>query len=270
ARSTSGPLGARSSRNDPSSPAGDSPRNHGDENSTNENKPPRTEPSVSCSLGQSLASASTIEYPNAWPLWQNPKYLKHIVTGDFMKLSVKPKTVDTGEWLAYQGMSSLATRYCSYTWFDDDDNPIHMSAHQYMTSTQQWITAQFDNPRLFPFDPAGVTSSVYPGLSSQHNEAWIGVRSGFPKEFKAICRFIFRQMCRVYAHIYWNHFVEPFYHLRLEKHLNSCFCYFLHTAAALGMLESEDVKAMQPIIDIWAADGTLSPESEVYQLANVK
>lgn len=77
-------------------------------------------------------------------------------------------------------------------------------------------------------------------------------------------------MFRVYAYIYWNHFIEPFFHLRLEKHLNSCFCYFLHTATALGMLGSDDVKPMQHVIDLWAADGTLSPESKVYIFADAK
>jgi hypothetical protein len=37
------------------------------------------------------------------PLWLNPSYAKHIVTGKFTTLSDKPKTVEEGEWIAHQG-----------------------------------------------------------------------------------------------------------------------------------------------------------------------
>ncbi len=42
--------------------------------------------------------------PAVKPLWLNANYAKHIVRGNFMTLSAKPKTVDLGEWIAHQGM----------------------------------------------------------------------------------------------------------------------------------------------------------------------
>lgn len=52
----------------------------------------------SISNGDSLA-----RLPNPKPLWLNDHYAKHIVKGNFMTLSARPKTVEQGEWIAHQG-----------------------------------------------------------------------------------------------------------------------------------------------------------------------
>jgi hypothetical protein len=41
--------------------------------------------------------------PRPLPLWLNAQYAKHIVKGNFMTLSARPKTVEQGEWIAHQG-----------------------------------------------------------------------------------------------------------------------------------------------------------------------
>lgn len=41
--------------------------------------------------------------PRPLPLWLNSQYVKHIVKGNFMTLSARPKTVEQGEWVAHQG-----------------------------------------------------------------------------------------------------------------------------------------------------------------------
>lgn len=41
--------------------------------------------------------------PRPLPLWLNAQYAKHIVKGNFMTLSARPKTVEQGEWVAHQG-----------------------------------------------------------------------------------------------------------------------------------------------------------------------
>lgn len=77
-------------------------------------------------------------------------------------------------------------------------------------------------------------------------------------------------MFRVYAHLYHAHFIDPFYHLHLEKQLNSCFSHFLLTATTLDLLRPTDLEPMQPLIDLWAANGTFPLESKAYQLANLR
>lgn len=44
--------------------------------------------------------------PRPLPVWLNSNYAKHIVKGNFMTLSARPKTVDPGEWIAHQGESA--------------------------------------------------------------------------------------------------------------------------------------------------------------------
>jgi hypothetical protein len=41
--------------------------------------------------------------PGPLPLWLNHAYARHIVKGNFMTLSARPKTVEQGEWIAHQG-----------------------------------------------------------------------------------------------------------------------------------------------------------------------
>lgn len=62
---------------------------------------------------QSLASSggganadeilNSYHLPRPMPMWLNSSYAKHIVKGNFMTLSARPKTVDPGEWIAHQG-----------------------------------------------------------------------------------------------------------------------------------------------------------------------
>lgn len=40
--------------------------------------------------------------PRPLPLWLNANCAKHIVKGNFMTLSARPKTVEQGEWVAHQ------------------------------------------------------------------------------------------------------------------------------------------------------------------------
>lgn len=49
--------------------------------------------------------------PRPLPLWLNNSYAKHIVKGNFMTLSARPKTVEQGEWIAHQGRSAGSHTY---------------------------------------------------------------------------------------------------------------------------------------------------------------
>lgn len=247
--------------------------------------------------------------PRPLPAWVNPGYAKHIVKGNFMTLSARPKTVEQGEWIAHQvvehyrnlwhfvrvvyekeedGTSICNPSTCpkmtagpnhSYTWLNSRYEPIELSAYEYITLMQRWISGKVDDTNIFPTDPAGVSFAVNPAITSQQplssitnpsDGDWVGRRSGFPKDFISICQTIFLQMFRVYAHMYHAHFVDPFYHLNLEKQLNSCFSHFLLTATALDLLRPHELEPMQPLIDLWAANGTFPPESKAYQTANLR
>ncbi|KAJ9157824.1 Maintenance of ploidy protein mob2 [Pleurostoma richardsiae] len=246
--------------------------------------------------------------PNPMPLWLDASYAKHIVKGNFMTLSTKPKAVEQGEWIAHQvvehyrnlwnfvrvihekeddGVSICNVNTCprmsagqnhSFTWLNSRREPVELPAYEYMTLMQRWISGKIDDTNIFPTDPSGVSYAHNPNittaplsqLSSPGEPDWVGKRSGFPQNFFDVCQTIFRQMFRVYAHLYWAHFIEPFYHLNLEKQLNSCFSHFILTATALDMLKRHELEPMQPLIDLWAANGTFPPDSKAYSYANLR
>ena len=85
-------------------------------NSSTSNLAPRVPPlpnspslSQTISLEQQQASnqpadiLSHYNLPRPKPIWLNVNYAQHIVKGNFMTLSARPKTVEQGEWIAHQG-----------------------------------------------------------------------------------------------------------------------------------------------------------------------
>ncbi|KAI1457457.1 Mob1/phocein [Annulohypoxylon moriforme] len=246
--------------------------------------------------------------PRPLPLWLNAQYAKHIVKGNFMTLSARPKTVEQGEWIAHQvvehyrnlwnfvrvihekeddGTTICNPQTCprmsagtnhSFTWLNYRREPVELPAYEYITLMQRWISGKIDDLNIFPTDTNGVSYAHNPSitttplsqLSNPEDKDWIGKSSGFPENFVEVCQTIFRQMFRVYAHLYWAHFIDPFYHLNLEKQLNSCFSHFVLTACALDMLKPQELEPMQPLIDLWAANGTFPPGSKAYDYAQHK
>jgi len=148
---------------------------------------------------------------------------------------------------------------------------------------RRYISTKIDDNAVFPTDPAGVSFAPVPATISPSAAAasassspdsgtpdWVGKRSGFPQHFFDVCQKIFRQMFRVYAHLYWSHFEDPMYHLGLEKSMNSCFSHFILTATTLDLLSPADLEPMQALVDLWAANGTFPSESKAYGYANIK
>ncbi|KAI1811862.1 Mob1/phocein [Poronia punctata] len=274
-----------------------------------------TSPSLSQNIGMDDTNGNALSgedllnsyhLPRPLPLWLNAQYAKHIVKGNFMTLSARPRTVEQGEWIAHQivehyrnlwnfvrvihdkdedGSTICNPSTCSrmsaganhsFTWLTARREPVELPAYEYINLMQRWISGKIDDVNIFPTDPNGVsfahnpsiTTSSLSQLGGQGDRDWVGKRSGFPDNFVEVCQGIFRQMFRVYAHLYWSHFVDPFYHLNLEKQLNSCFSHFLLTACALDMLKPPELEPMQPLIDLWAANGTFPPGSKAYDYAN--
>ncbi|KAJ0163204.1 Maintenance of ploidy protein mob2 [Colletotrichum tanaceti] len=312
-----------SNKSPTSSTAGQQPTSptvsHGSQSSTNlapKVPPLPNSPSLAHSIGMddqgSLTDGDSIlnsyHLPRPMPIWLNSNYGKHIVKGNFMTLSARPKTVEQGEWIAHQvvehyrnlwnfvrvlhekeedGSTICNATTCprmsaggnhSFTWLNSRREPVELPAFEYMTLMQRWISGKIDDTNIFPTDPSGVSYAHNPAitttplsqLTNPGEPDWIGKRSGFPQNFIDVCQTIFRQMFRVYSHLYWAHFVEPFYHLNLEKSLNSCFSHFILTATALDMLKPHELEPMQPLIDLWAANGTFPPESKAYEYANLR
>lgn len=161
---------------------------------------------------------------------------------------------------------------------------MEIPAYEYLSLVQRYISTKIDDGAVFPTDPAGVSCAPLPSSISSPSPPppapstnadpsaadWTGTRSGFPQHFLDVCQKIFRQMFRVYAHLYWSHFEDPMYHLGLEKSMNSCFSHFILTATTLDLLSPADLEPMQALVGLWAANGTLPKESKAYGYANLK
>ncbi len=158
-----------------------------------------------------------------------------------------------------------------FTWLNAQLQPVEIPAWEYLSLVQRYISGKIDNTTLFPTDPAGVSYADNPAFCSPLPDSgrdWIGKRSGFPENFNETCQTIFRQMFRVYAHLYWSHY-DDLFSLNLEKAMNSCFSHFILTATTLNLLRKTDMEPMQPLIDLWAALGTFPENSRAYESANI-
>lgn len=64
-------------------------------------------------------------------------------------------------------------------------------------------------------------------------------------------------MCRCYSHLYYNHWLDPFWHVGAHKELNTCYIHFITVGKLFGLLVEKDMRPMQPLLDIWSAKGLL-------------
>ncbi len=164
-----------------------------------------------------------------------------------------------------------------------------MSAPQYISLVQRWVKGKIHDPKAFPIDPpAQKNASTYAsgGLNTPADEKpiatdptdlqapltalagreWFGKSAGFPETFLHDVRTCFRQIFRIYAHLYHSHWVDPFWHLSDSKgqgytDLNSCFCQFTTVAKLYGLLSDKDAEPLQPLIDIWIANGSVPADA---------
>lgn len=160
----------------------------------------------------------------------------------------------------------------SFTWLNSRYQPVEIPAYEYLTLVQRYISGKIDDGTIFPTDAAGVSYADNPAFCTpvpESGQDWVGKRSGFPQNFMETCQTIFRQMFRVYAHLYWSHFDDMF-SLNLEKSMNSCFSHFILTATTLNLLKKSDLEPMQPLIDLWAALGTFPQGSKAFEIANLQ
>ena len=177
----------------------------------------------------------------------------------------------------------MQLRSHTYTWLNNEKVPIKVPACQYISLVQRWIVGKMDDPKAFPTDnitgssstyasgslntahantpiAAGPTTSTAP-LSTLAGRNWLGKSAGFPETFYGDLKTFFRQIFRLYAHLYHSHWVDPFWHLSKFTDLNSCFVHFITVAKLFNLLSDKDMEPMQPLIDIWIANGSIPADA---------
>lgn len=179
---------------------------------------------------------------------QKPLYLcspfveAALVKGNFKTIVMLPKYVDVTEWVAvnvfdffqnlnmfYGVISECCTQQScpamaagpslNYTWINQDRKSVQLPAPTYIDYVMTWVQNVIDDETTFP------------------------TKSGqdFPASFPATMKHVYRQLLRVFAHIYHAHY-SAILHLRSEPHFNSLFAHFLAFGREYELLDIKDVK----------------------------
>ncbi|KAI5115230.1 hypothetical protein M0805_002673 [Coniferiporia weirii] len=179
---------------------------------------------------------------------QKPLYLcspfaeAALVKGNFKTIVMLPKYVDVMEWVAvnifdfYTNLNlfyGIIAECCTahtcptmsagltleYTWIDQNRKQVKLAAPTYIDYVMTWVQNMLDDDAVFP-TKAG---------------------RDFPQNFPSTAKHIYRQLLRVFAHIYHAHYTQIL-HLRSEPHFNSLFAHFLAFGKEYELLEVKDVK----------------------------
>jgi len=165
-----------------------------------------------------------------------------LVKGNFKTIVMLPKYVDVMEWVAvnifdfYTNVNEfygVITECCTqqscptmsasptlnYTWINQDRKSVHLPAPTYIDYVMTWIQNLLDDENAFP-------------TKSGHD---------FPPNFPAVVKHVYRQLLRIFAHIYHAHYAQIL-HLRSEPHFNSLFAHFLAFGREYELLDVKDVK----------------------------
>lgn len=192
------------------------------------------------------------------PLFLCDPYVKTaLVKGSFKTIVQLPKYVDYGEWLAlnifemyghlnlfYGVISEYVTvedyptmnagPNVNYTWRDAAGQAIDLPASQYIDFVLRWISNKINDQSVFPTKNGAAFSPL------------------FVKD----CKNIARQMLRIFAHIYHNHF-ERLLHLSLEAHWNSFFAHFISFCKEFHLLERSEMTPLLPLIENLEGQGKI-------------
>jgi len=188
--------------------------------------------------------------PSAASMRQQPKPLylcspfveAALVKGHFKPIVMLPKYVDVMEWVAvnifdfYTNINlfyGVITECCTpqtcptmsaghtldYTWTDQNRKQVKLAAPTYIDYVMTWVQNTLDDDTIFPTKAGQVFSPSFPSTAKH----------------------IYKQLLRVFAHIYHAHYAQIL-HLRSEPHFNSLFAHFLAFGKEYDLLEMKDVK----------------------------
>lgn len=183
------------------------------------------------------------------PLWLTPPYsTATLVNGSWKKIVSSPKYVDINEWLASNTFDffnytnlfyGIITEYCThrdcptmsagpgveYTWIDSQKRAVKLPASQHVDYVMSWIQNMINEESVFP--------------TKQGSE--------FPRDFHQTIRGIFRQLFRIFAHIYHSHY-EKIVHVSAEPHLNTLFSHFVAFSREFDLLDKKELSPMMDLI----------------------
>ncbi|KAG6890253.1 hypothetical protein C0992_002662 [Termitomyces sp. T32_za158] len=212
------------------------PRKRSPTPTRNPNVPPRKD----SLLGTSSEPSSPV---GAKPLYLSSPFIDAaLVKGNFKTIVMLPKYVDITEWVAvnifdfytnlnefYGVLTEVCTQHncptmaggptLNYVWANPGGKTITLPAPTYIDTVLSSIQTLLEDENVFP------TKSNQP----------------FNPAFPSTVKNIYRQLLRVFAHIYHAHF-HHILHLRAEPHFNSLFAHFLAFGREYELLDVKDIR----------------------------
>ncbi|CDZ98450.1 Cell cycle-associated protein Mob1-1 [Phaffia rhodozyma] len=184
--------------------------------------------------------------PEPLPLYLSQPFVRStIITGNFKTLVTLPKYVDPNEWVGvnifdffnnlnyfygvvsdYDTPETCPTMMCGpgveFTWVDNNKRSVRLPAPTYIDYVFTWVQGLLDDENTFP------------------------TKTGreYPPNFASTAKHIYRQLLRVFAHIYHAQF-PVILHLSLEAHWNALFAHFLAFGKEYDLLDLRDLRNPQ-------------------------
>ena len=100
-----------------------------------------------------------------------------------------------------------------------------------------WVQNLLDDENTFPTKSG--TPTIPSFIPKDTTDSNIG--RDFPPSFPSTAKHVYRQLLRVFAHIYHAHYTQIL-HLRSEPHFNSLFAHFLAFGKEYELLDIKDIK----------------------------
>lgn len=124
----------------------------------------------------------------------------------------------------------------NYMWTNQAGKQVALPAPTYIDFVMSSIQNLIEDENIFPTKTS--TPEVLFYLSQSYTNV---LDQSFHPSFPATIRTVYRQLLRVFAHIYHAHYPQLL-HLRFEPHFNSLFAHFLAFGKEYELLEVRDIK----------------------------
>ena len=165
-----------------------------------------------------------------------------LIKGSFRTIITLPKYVHPYEWISvnlfdffhnlnhfYGALAQFCTAQSNptmsagvglhYAWVDVHGKPIYLPAPQYIDFVMTWINRLLDDEAVFPTRAS----------------------RDFPQTFPITAKQVYKQLLRIFAHIYHAHF-PWLLHLSCEGHFNSLFAHFIAFGKEFNLFDFRDFK----------------------------
>ncbi|KAJ3056835.1 Maintenance of ploidy protein mob2 [Rhizophlyctis rosea] len=180
-----------------------------------------------------------------------------LVNGSLRKVVALPRYVDLNEWLAVNTFDffnytnlffgSVAI-FCTaescpvmhggpgheYMWTDSQKRSIKVPAPHYVDYAMSALQNHLNDEQIFP---------THAGAD-------------FPPHFQTVVKHIFKQLFRIFAHIYHGHY-DKILHMSAEGHLNTLFAHFICFAREFDLIEKKELAPLAEFISELEATGRI-------------